>query len=313
MLPTRFARRWQRIRTVAIKDRTMAETCDKVVLGLVQMSCAPEPAKNLDKAIARIEEAASRGAQVICLQELFRSHYPCQVEDPKFFDLAEPIPGPSTEALGKVAAARRVAIVASLFERRAPGVYHNTAVVLDADGRIAGRYRKMHIPDDPRYYEKFYFTPGDLDFTTHRTAYGSMGVLVCWDQWFPEAARLTAMAGAQVLFYPTAIGWWHGETPDDRTKMLEAWKTIQRAHAIANGVYVAVVNRTGIEADLEFWGSSFVADPFGEVIASAGASREETLVVECDFGKIERTRRNWPFLRDRRIDAYGDLMRRFRS
>ncbi len=291
----------------------MAETCDKVVLGLVQMSCAPEPEKNLDKAIARIEEAASRGAQVICLQELFRSHYPCQVEDPKFFDLAEPIPGPSTEALGKIAAARRVAIVASLFERRAPGVYHNTAVVLDADGRIAGRYRKMHIPDDPRYYEKFYFTPGDLDFTTHRTAYGSMGVLVCWDQWFPEAARLTAMAGAQVLFYPTAIGWWHGETPDDRMKMVEAWKTIQRAHAIANGVYVAVVNRTGIEADLEFWGSSFVADPFGEVIASAGASREETLVVECDFGKIERTRRNWPFLRDRRIDAYGDLMRRFRS
>ncbi len=291
----------------------MAEARGKIALGLVQMSCAEDPHKNLDKAIAQIDDAARRGAQVICLQELFRSQYPCQVEDPAFFDLAEPIPGPSTEALGKVAAARKVVVIASLFERRAAGVYHNTAVVIDANGQIAGRYRKMHIPDDPRYYEKFYFTPGDLDFIAHPTAYGSMGVLVCWDQWFPEAARLTAMAGAQVLFYPTAIGWWHGETPDDRVKMLEAWKTIQRAHAIANGVYVCVVNRTGIEADLEFWGSSFVADPFGEVVASAAASREETLVVECDLGKIERTRRNWPFLRDRRIDAYGDLIRRFRS
>ncbi len=301
------------MRLVAIKDQTMAEKRDRLILGLVQMTCAVEPQKNLDKAIAQIEDAAKRGAQVVCLQELFRSRYLCQVEDPKYFDLAEPIPGPSTEALGKVAAARKVVVIASLFERRAAGIYHNTAVVIDSNGQIAGRYRKMHIPDDPRYYEKFYFTPGDLDFVAHPTAYGSMGVLVCWDQWFPEAARLTAMAGAQVLFYPTAIGWWHGETPDDRVKMLEAWKTIQRSHAIANGVYVCVVNRTGIEDDLEFWGSSFVADPFGEVVATASASREETLVVECDLGKIERTRRNWPFLRDRRIDAYGELVRRFRS
>jgi N-carbamoylputrescine amidase len=291
----------------------MADRRDKIVLGLVQMSCAHEPHQNLEKAIAQIEHAAKRGAQVVCLQELFRSQYFCQVEDPEFFDLAEPIPGPSTEALGKVAAARKVVIVASLFERRAAGVYHNTAAVIDANGQVIGRYRKMHIPDDPRYYEKFYFTPGDLDFVAHPTAYGSMGVLVCWDQWFPEAARLTAMAGAQVLFYPTAIGWWHGETPDDRAKMLEAWKTIQRSHAIANGVYVVVVNRTGVEADLEFWGSSFVVDPFGEVVASAPTNREETLVVECDLGKIERIRRNWPFLRDRRIDAYGDLTRRYRS
>jgi N-carbamoylputrescine amidase len=291
----------------------MAEVRDKVALGLVQMSCGPEPGKNLDKAVSQIEEAARRGAQVVCLQELFRSRYFCQVEDPALFDLAEPIPGPTTEALGKVAAARKVIVVASLFERRAAGVYHNTAAVIDASGQVIGKYRKMHIPDDPRYYEKFYFTPGDLDFVAHPTAHGSLGVLVCWDQWFPEAARLTAMAGAQILFYPTAIGWWHGETPDDRAKMVEAWKTIQRSHAIANGVYVVVVNRTGVEDDLEFWGSSFVADPFGEVIASAGVSRDETLVVECDLGKIERTRRNWPFLRDRRIDAYGDLTRRFRS
>jgi N-carbamoylputrescine amidase len=291
----------------------MDEARDKITLGLVQMSCAAEPAHNLESAIARIEEAAARGAGVVCTQELFRSHYPCQVEDPKFFDLAEPIPGASTAALGKVARAKKIVIVASLFERRAAGVYHNTAVVIDRSGEIVGRYRKMHIPDDPRYYEKFYFTPGDLDFTAHRTAAGTFGVLVCWDQWFPEAARLTAMAGAQVIFYPTAIGWYHGETPEDRAKMLEAWVTVQRSHAIANGVYVAVVNRVGVEADLEFWGNSFVADPFGEIVARAGTSAEQTLMVECDLGKIERIRRNWPFLRDRRIDAYGDLIRRFRS
>src|SRR5215475_527995 len=296
---------------VAIKDRTMAEVRDKTVIGLVQMSCEPEPKKNLDKAVAQIEDAARRGANVVCLQELFRSRYFCQTEDNAQFDLAEAIPGPSTEVIGKVAAARKVTVVASLFERRAAGVYHNTAAVIDANGQVIGKYRKMHIPDDPRYYEKFYFTPGDLDFIAHPTPQGSLGVLVCWDQWFPEAARLTAMAGAQILFYPTAIGWWHGETPDDRVKMLDAWKTIQRSHAIANGVYVAVVNRTGVEDDLEFWGSSFVVDPFGEIVASAETSREETLVVECDLGKIERTRRNWPFLRDRRIDAYGDLTRRF--
>ena len=221
--------------------------------------------------------------------------------------------GSSIEALSAVAAAKKVVIVASIFEKRTEGIYHNTAIVIDANGKIAGKYRKMHIPDDPRYYEKFYFTPGDLDFAAHATAYGKIGVLVCWDQWFPEAARLTAMSGAQILFYPTAIGWYHGETADDRKKMLEAWITIQRSHAIANGLFVAVVNRVGVEADLEFWGNSFVADPFGEIIARAGASAEETLLVECDLGKIERTRRNWPFLRDRRIDAYGDLTRRYRS
>ncbi|HSR58459.1 MAG TPA: carbon-nitrogen hydrolase [Candidatus Binataceae bacterium] len=291
----------------------MARKSDRLTLGLVQMNCAPEPKQNLQKAIARIEDAAKRGAEVVCLQELFSSHYPCQVEDPRNFDLAEPIPGPTSEALSAVAAAKKVVIVASIFEKRTEGIYHNTAIVIDANGKIAGKYRKMHIPDDPRYYEKFYFTPGDLDFAAHATAYGKIGVLVCWDQWFPEAARLTAMSGAQILFYPTAIGWYHGETADDRKKMLEAWITIQRSHAIANGLFVAVVNRVGVEADLEFWGNSFVADPFGEIIARAGASAEETLLVECDLGKIERTRRNWPFLRDRRIDAYGDLTRRYRS
>jgi N-carbamoylputrescine amidase len=291
----------------------MAQKSDRLTLGLVQMSCAPEPKHNLQKAIARIEDASKRGAQVVCLQELFASHYPCQVEDPRNFDLAEPIPGPTSEALGAVAAAKKVVIVASIFEKRTEGIYHNTAVVIDANGKIAGKYRKMHIPDDPRYYEKFYFTPGDLDFAAHPTAYGRMGVLVCWDQWFPEAARLTAMSGAQILLYPTAIGWYHGEIADDRKKMLEAWITIQRGHAIANGLFVVVVNRVGVETDLEFWGNSFVADPFGEIIARASTSAEETLVIECDLGKIERTRRNWPFLRDRRIDAYGDLTRRFRS
>jgi N-carbamoylputrescine amidase len=279
----------------------------------VQMSCAADPARNLEKASAEIERAASRGANIVCLQELFRAHYPCQSEDTRYFDLAEPIPGPTSDALGKLAAARKVTIIASIFERRAAGVYHNTAVVIDADGSITGKYRKMHIPDDPRYYEKFYFTPGDLDFTAHRTAYGLVGALVCWDQWFPEAARLVAMAGAQVLFYPTAIGWHLAEVPEVRAKQHEAWETVQRSHAIANGIYVAVVNRVGIEDGLEFWGQSFVADPFGEVIARAGAKSDETLVVECDLRKIEETRRNWPFLRDRRIDAYGDLLKRFRS
>jgi N-carbamoylputrescine amidase len=291
----------------------MAGTRDKLKIGLVQMSCADDAARNLEKACAEIERAAARGADIVCLQELFRSHYPCQSEDVRFFDLAEPIPGSTTDALGKLAAARKVAIVASIFERRAAGVYHNTAVIIDADGTIAGKYRKMHIPDDPRYYEKFYFTPGDLDFAAHRTAYGPIGALVCWDQWFPEAARLVAMAGAQVLFYPTAIGWHLAEIPEVRAKQHEAWETVQRAHAIANGVYVAVVNRVGTEDGLQFWGQSFVADPFGEVIARAGANDDETLVVECDLRKIEETRRNWPFLRDRRIDAYGDLLKRFRS
>ena len=282
-------------------------------IALVQMSCETEPRRNLEKALARIEEAAARGAKVICLQELFRSRYFCQSEEARNFDLAEPIPGPSSEALSAAAAAHKVVVVGSLFERRTEGIYHNTAVVLDADGRLAGRYRKMHIPDDPHYYEKFYFTPGDLDFTAHRTAHATVGALVCWDQWFPEAARLVALAGAQIVFYPTAIGWERGEVETVRRRQLQAWETVQRGHAIANGMFVAVVNRVGTEDSLEFWGNSFVADPFGEVIARAGPSAEEILIADCDLSLIEETRRNWPFLRDRRIDAYGDLLRRFRS
>ena len=291
----------------------MPPATDKVAIALIQMSCASEPRLNLEKAVARITEAAKRGAKIICTQELFRSHYPCQTEDPKFFDLAEPIPGPTTEALGAVTKANKIVIVASIFERRAAGVYHNTAVILDETGGIAGRYRKMHIPDDPRYYEKYYFTPGDLDFVAHPTSRATVGALVCWDQWFPEAARLTAMAGAQILFYPTAIGWWHGEPEKVRPKQRDAWETIQRSHAIANGIFVAAVNRVGVEGELEFWGNSFVADPFGEVIARASGTDEETLIAECNLAKIEEVRRNWPFLRDRRIDAYADLTRRFRS
>jgi N-carbamoylputrescine amidase len=288
-------------------------TSEPLRIALVQMSCEAEPQRNLDKALTRIGEAAARGAKVICLQELFRSRYFCQSEEARSFDLAEPIPGPTTEALGAIAAAHKVVVVGSIFERRTEGIYHNTAVVMDADGRLAGRYRKMHIPDDPHYYEKFYFTPGDLGFTAHRTAHATVGALVCWDQWFPEAARLVALAGAQIVFYPTAIGWERGEVEPVRRRQLQAWETVQRGHAIANGMFVAVVNRVGAEDSLEFWGNSFVVDPFGEVIARAGASAEEILVADCNLALIEETRRNWPFLRDRRIDAYGDLLRRFRS
>jgi N-carbamoylputrescine amidase len=288
-------------------------TSEPLRIALVQMSCEAEPHRNLDKALTRIGEAATRGAKVICLQELFRSRYFCQSEEARSFDLAEPIPGPTSEALGAAAAARKVVVVGSIFERRTEGIYHNTAVVMDADGRLAGRYRKMHIPDDPHYYEKFYFTPGDLDFTAHRTAHATVGALVCWDQWFPEAARLVALAGAQIVFYTTAIGWERGEVEWVRRRQLQAWETVQRGHAIANGMFVAVVNRVGPEDSLEFWGNSFVVDPFGEVIARAGASAEEILVADCNLALIEESRRNWPFLRDRRIDAYGDLLRRFRS
>jgi N-carbamoylputrescine amidase len=288
-------------------------TSEPLRIALVQMSCEAEPQRNLEKALTRIGEAAARGAKVICLQELFRSRYFCQSEEARSFDLAEPIPGPTTERLGPLAKSLGKVIVASIFERRTPGVYHNTAVVMDADGRLAGRYRKMHIPDDPHYYEKFYFTPGDLDFTAHRTAHATVGALVCWDQWFPEAARLVALAGAQIVFYPTAIGWERGEIEPVRRRQLQAWETVQRGHAIANGMFVAAVNRVGAEDSLEFWGNSFVVDPFGEVIARAGAGAEEILVAECNLALIEETRRNWPFLRDRRIDAYGDLLRRFRS
>jgi len=278
-----------------------------VTIGLIQMSCGPEPGANLKKAIGRIGEAAKKGARIVCLPELFRSQYFCQNEDIKNFTLAELIPGPSTEALSKVARQKKIVIVASIFEKRTAGIYHNTAVVIDANGKIAGKYRKMHIPDDPLYYEKFYFTPGDLGFRTHETKYGKIGALVCWDQWFPEAARLTALSGAQFLFYPTAIGWLPNEKPEMRRAQHSAWETIQRAHAIANGVYVAVVNRVGHEGQLNFWGQSFVADPFGRIIAKASSDKEEILIVDCDMDQIDDTRQNWPFLRDRRIDFYEGL------
>ena len=282
-----------------------------VKIGLVQMSCDQKPEKNLKKAIARIVEVAKEGAQIVCLQELFRSQYFCQTEDIALFKLAETIPGPTTDALSKVAKQRKVVIVASIFEKRAAGVYHNTAVIINASGKIAGKYRKMHIPDDPLYYEKFYFTPGDLGFQTHDTKYGKVGALVCWDQWFPEAARLTALSGSQFLFYPTAIGWLPDEEEEMNQAQHSAWETIQRAHAIANGVYVVVVNRVGREGKLNFWGQSFVADPFGRIIAKASSDKEEVLVVDCNLDKIEETRQNWPFLRDRRIDFYAPLSSRF--
>jgi N-carbamoylputrescine amidase len=282
-----------------------------VSVGLVQMSCDQEPSKNLKKAVARVGEAAKRGAQIVCLQELFRSQYFCQTEDIELFKLAETVPGPTTETLSKVARKHKVVVVASLFEKRTAGIYHNTAVMIDADGTIAGKYRKMHIPDDPLYYEKFYFTPGDLGFQTHRTKYAEIGTLVCWDQWFPEAARLTALRGAQFIFYPTAIGWLPDEDHEMNTAQHAAWETIQRSHAIANGVFVVVVNRVGREGKLTFWGQSFVADPFGRIIRKASADQEEVLVVDCDLNRIEETRQNWPFLRDRRIDAYEGLAFRY--
>ncbi len=284
-------------------------------IGLIQMACALDPNANLAKAQWRIREAAGRGAQVICLQELFRSQYFCREENAELFALAEPVPGPTTECLGGLARELHVVIVASLFERRAPGLYHNTAAILGTDGEIRGLYRKMHIPDDPLYYEKYYFTPGDLGFQSFETDFGRIGTLVCWDQWYPEAARLTAMRGATVLFYPTAIGWHPSEKQRYGAAQLDAWRTIQRAHAIANGVYVAAVNRTGYEGPpehgIEFWGSSFVADPFGQVIAQASETGEETLIAECDPKRVDEVRRNWPFLRDRRIDAYAPILERW--
>jgi N-carbamoylputrescine amidase len=287
----------------------------KFRVGLVQMSCALDPNENFEKTQWKIREAAARGAQIICLQELFRSQYFCREENHDLFALAETIPGPSTEVLGRLARELGVVIIASLFERRAAGLYHNTAVVIGIDGRISGMYRKMHIPDDPLYFEKFYFTPGDLGFPNFDTEYARIGVLVCWDQWYPEGARLSALAGANILFYPTAIGWHPSEKEQYGAAQLDAWRTIQRSHAIANGIYVAAVNRVGFEgpADhgLEFWGSSFVADPFGQVIAQASASEEETLIVECDPTRSEEVRRNWPFLRDRRIDAYSPILNRW--
>ncbi len=284
-------------------------------IGLVQTACSPEPAENTEKAVAKVREAAARGAQIVCLQELFRSQYFCREERAELFDLAESIPGQTTELMGRLAKELGVVIVASLFERRAAGLYHNTAAVLNADGTLAGMYRKMHIPDDPLYYEKFYFTPGDLGYRNFDTPYGRIGVLVCWDQWYPEAARLTAMQGADVLFYPTAIGWHPSEKAENGAAQLDAWRTAQRAHAIANGVYVAAANRIGFEGPaeegLEFWGHSFVADPFGVVVAEAGAEQEEILVVECDRGRMEEVRRSWPFFRDRRVDSFSGLTARW--
>jgi N-carbamoylputrescine amidase len=278
------------------------------------MSCSSDTDENLRKAMERIREAAARGAQIVCLQELFRSQYFCREENAELFDLAEPIPGPSTEALCPLARELNVSIIASLFERRAAGLYHNTAVTIDADGAILGLYRKMHIPDDPSYYEKFYFTPGDLGFPNFDTRYGRVASLVCWDQWYPEAARLAALGGAQVVFYPTAIGWHPHEKAQYGRAQHDAWRTIQRAHAIANGVYVAAVNRVGYEGPpdrgIEFWGGSFACDPFGQVIAEASHGAEEILVAECDSRRSEEVRRNWPFLRDRRIDAYGPITAR---
>jgi N-carbamoylputrescine amidase len=286
-------------------------------VGLVQMSMSSDPDENLRKAVERVAEAKVAGADVVCLPELYRSPYFCQKEDAKLFDLAEPVPGPSTEALGRAAKQAGVVVVAPIFERRAAGLYHNSAAIIDTSGEVAGLYRKMHIPDDPAFYEKFYFTPGDLGFRAIDTQMGKIGTLICWDQWYPEGARLTALQGAIVLFYPTAIGWHPHEKSEHGRGQRDAWQTVQRGHAISNGVYVAVVNRVGHEIPpeggpgLEFWGSSFVADPFGIVIAEASTDREEILVAKVDLARIEEVRRNWPFLRDRRIDAYGGIERRF--
>jgi N-carbamoylputrescine amidase len=288
---------------------------EKFHIGLLQTGCARDPAANLDYTCQKIREAAKQGAQIVCTEELFRSQYFCREEDARLFDLAETIPGPSTERLQPLAAELGIVIVASLFEKRATGLYHNTAVVIDADGTLLGRYRKMHIPDDPLFFEKFYFTPGDLGFKNFETRYARIGVLVCWDQWYPEGARITSLQGANVLFYPTAIGWHPAEKAQYGEAQLDAWRTIQRAHAIANGVFVAAVNRTGFEgapeSGLEFWGNSFVADPFGRVVAQASASEEQVLVAECDPKQMEEVRRNWPFLRDRRIDAYAPITERW--
>ncbi len=288
-----------------------------VRLGLVQTACASDPAKNLLRTLSLVEKAAQGGAQIVCTQELFRSQYFCQSEDHANFKLAEPIPGPSTEAFQKLARRHGIVIVASLFEKRAAGVYHNTAAIIDADGSLLGIYRKMHVPDDPLYYEKFYFTPGDLGFRAWQTRYGKIGVLICWDQWYPEAARLTAMQGAEILFYPTAIGWHPSEKAKAGPNQHAAWELIQRSHAVANGCYVASINRIGHEVlagvggdGIEFWGQSFVAGTSGEILAKASANKEETLIVPVELAQVDTARTHWPFLRDRRIDAYAGLTHR---
>jgi N-carbamoylputrescine amidase len=281
-------------------------------IGLVQQAVGDDLDRNLARAEDAVREAASRGAQLVCLQELFRTRYFCQREDAALFDLAEPIPGPTTERLSKLAADCGVVLIVPLFERRAAGRYHNSAVVIERDGTQLGHYRKMHIPDDPLFYEKYYFTPGDLGFHCVDTSVGRIGVLICWDQWFPEAARLLALDGAELLFYPTAIGYLDGESDEENAAMRDSWLTVQRGHAIANGVFVCAANRVGREGALRFWGSSFVADPRGALVAQADDASEQVLVVECDLARIETQRRGWPFLRDRRIDAYGELLSRFR-
>jgi N-carbamoylputrescine amidase len=295
---------------------SMPTATSNLKLALLQASCSRVPSENLEKTLARIGDAARAGANIVCLQELFRTLYFCQEENHDAFELAEPIPGPTTDALCETARAHGVVIVASLFEKRAPGLYHNTAVVIDADGTLLGRYRKMHIPDDPLFLEKFYFTPGDLGFRAWETRFGKIGVCVCWDQWYPEAARLTALQGAQILFYPTAIGWHPAEKAQYGERQHDAWETIQRSHAIANGCYVAAVNRVGHEAPgggpgIEFWGQSFVADPSGAIVAKASIEREEILLAEVDLSAIDRQRVHWPFLRDRRVDAYQSITERF--
>jgi len=287
------------------------QTPQHVAVAVVQMSCVEAKSRNLEKALSKIASAATKGANIVCLQELFAGTYPCQTEDHDRFAEAEPIPGPTSEALSCVARQHGIVVVGSLFERRAAGLYHNTAVVFDADGSQAGIYRKMHIPDDPLFYEKFYFTPGDLGFRSFATRFGRIGVCVCWDQWFPEAARLTALSGAEILVYPTAIGWLPDEKEEFGESQWSAWETMMRSHAIANGVFVAAPNRVGTEDQLQFWGASFVADPSGCVLSRASHDEEETLVVNCDLEKVNVTRTHWPFLRDRRIDAYSDLTRRY--
>ena len=285
----------------------------KVKVGIVQMSCVAGKGANLDKAIDKIREAAAKGAQIVCLQELFTSLYFCDVEEYENFKLAEPIPGPSTDALCKIAAELNVVIIASLFEKRAQGIYHNTTAILDADGSYLGKYRKMHIPDDPSYYEKFYFTPGDLGYKVWETKYAKIGVLICWDQWYPEAARITSLMGAEILFYPTAIGWHHLQDDITNSEQFNAWRTIQRSHAVANGVHVVGVNRVGLEQDgqMKFWGGSFVSNPFGNLLYEASHEEEEVAVVEIDTDKTDTYRTHWPFMRDRRIDSYGQITKRY--
>lgn len=283
----------------------------EVRVGLVQMTCEEAPQENLDRCIQKIRECSAAGAQVICLQEVFNTQYPCQTEDHANFQLAEPVPGPTTEALAKIARELQVVIVAPIFEKRTHGLYHNSAVVLDADGSTAGLYRKMHIPDDPLYYEKFYFTPGDLGFLAFKTKFARVGVCICWDQWYPEAARLTAMKGAELLFYPTAIGWIPGEKDIYGASQYSAWQTMIRSHSIANGLYVGAPNRVGVEGEIQFWGGSFLSDPYGNVLAQSPHEAEDNLVVSCDLSLINTARTHWPFFRDRRIEAFGDLQKRW--